>query len=72
MPRRTEKPQLKLRKKNEKGGPQQSGEVSEKEIQDKIRATMAKLSGGAKPKNTRAKLRKQKREIHAEIGRAHV
>ncbi len=66
MPRRTEKPQLKLRKKNEKGGPQQSGEVSEKEIQDKIRATMAKLSGGAKPKNTRAKLRKQKREIHAE------
>lgn len=66
MPRRTEKPQLKLRKKNEKGGPQHNGEVSEKEIQDKIRATMAKLSGGAKPKNTRAKLRKQKREIHAE------
>ncbi|MEZ4887385.1 MAG: translation initiation factor IF-2 [Chitinophagales bacterium] len=37
-------------------------EVSAKEIQDKIKATMAKLSGTSKGKSNRAKLRKQKRE----------
>ncbi len=40
-------------------------EVSEKEIQDKIKATMAKMSGGGRSKNTRAKLRRQKRDIAA-------
>ncbi len=39
--------------------------VSEKEIQEKIRATMAKMGGG-KSKNARSKLRKQKRETIAE------
>lgn len=44
-----------------------SGEVSEKEIQDKIKSTMARLSGssGSSGKNTRAKFRKQKRETAA-------
>lgn len=41
-------------------------EVSEKEIQEKIKATMAKLSGGAKGKSSRAKLRRQKREQAAD------
>ncbi|MGB1204106.1 MAG: translation initiation factor IF-2 [Chitinophagales bacterium] len=39
----------------------EQAEVSEKEIQAKIKATMAKISGGSKGKNTRAKIRKQKR-----------
>ncbi|MCL4130236.1 UNVERIFIED_CONTAM: hypothetical protein GTU68_063567 [Idotea baltica] len=38
---------------------------TEKQIQDKIKATMAKLSGGSK-KSSRAKLRKQKREVAAQ------
>ncbi|MFK7904266.1 MAG: translation initiation factor IF-2 [Chitinophagales bacterium] len=56
-------------KKRRKKKPHTSGnrnieatEVSAKEIQDKIKATMAKLSGTSKGKSNRAKLRKQKRE----------
>ncbi len=59
-------PQVTKKKADRDKQAQGQTEVSEKEIQDKIRATMAKLSGGARPKNTRAKLRKQKRDIHAE------
>ena len=40
--------------------------VSEKEIQEKIKATMAKLSGG-KGKTAKSKYRRQKREEHAAI-----
>ncbi|PSJ76880.1 translation initiation factor IF-2 [Sphingobacteriales bacterium UPWRP_1] len=46
----------------------EAGEVSEKEIQEKIKSTMARLggsAGGAGTKNVRAKLRKQKRETAA-------
>lgn len=39
-------------------------QVSEKEIQDKIKATMAKLGGG-KGKTNRAKFKRQKRELAA-------
>lgn len=41
-------------------------EVTEKEIQDKIKATMAKLTGGTKGKSARAKLRRKKKEQAAE------
>ncbi len=54
--KRRSKPQTNNRKGNE------ITEVSAKEIQDKIKATMAKLSGTSKGKSNRAKLRKQKRE----------
>ncbi|OWY19672.1 translation initiation factor IF-2 [Sphingobacteriales bacterium UPWRP_1] len=46
----------------------ETGEVSEKEIQEKIKSTMARLggsAGGPSTKNVRAKLRKQKRETAA-------
>ena len=39
-------------------------EVSSKQIQDKIKATMAKLGGGSKGKTSRSKLRKAKRDSH--------
>lgn len=42
-------------------------EISEKEIEEKIKATMAKLGAGAKSKSVRSKLRRAKREHHAEI-----
>ena len=46
----------------------QRDEISEKEIEDKIKATMAKLSGGGtKGKGARAKLRKTKREEAEEV-----
>lgn len=54
--KRRKKPQTNNRRNNE------VTEVSAKEIQDKIKATMAKLSGTSKGKSNRAKLRKQKRE----------
>lgn len=37
-------------------------QVSDKEIQEKIKATLAKLGGPAKGKSTRAKLKRQKKE----------
>ncbi len=40
--------------------------VTEKEIQEKIKATMAKLSGG-KGKTSKSKYRRQKREDHAAV-----
>lgn len=61
-----EKKDFKKRDRFEKPTHQQTGEVSEKEIQDKIRATMAKLSSAGTSKSARAKIRKQKREILAE------
>ncbi|MGB1241014.1 MAG: translation initiation factor IF-2 [Chitinophagales bacterium] len=54
--KRRKKPQTSSKRTNE------ITEVSAKEIQDKIKATMAKLSGTSKGKSSRAKLRKQKRE----------
>ena len=39
-------------------------EVSAKQIQDKIKATMAKLGGASKSKSSRSKLRKAKRDSH--------
>src|SRR5690606_39681624 len=49
-------------------------EPSEKEIQDQIKATLARLSGAGKSGKfaQRAKLRRQKRDdiAHSEIGRA--
>ncbi len=45
------------------------GEISDKEIQDKIKATMAKLQGGHKPSGNmanRSKYRKEKRNAAAE------
>lgn len=45
-------------------------EISEKEIQDKIKATLAKLSGkkgGQQGGNIRSKMRKQKREDHRQM-----
>lgn len=47
-------------------GRKQPTELSEKEIREKIKNTMAKLSGGAKGKSARSKLRKAKRDDHAE------
>lgn len=41
-------------------------EITEKEIEDKIKATMAKLGSGAKSKSLRSKLRRAKREDHAQ------
>ncbi|MEZ5006949.1 MAG: translation initiation factor IF-2 [Chitinophagales bacterium] len=41
--------------------------VSEKEVQEKIKATMAKLSGGKSKGAKGAKYRKQKRDEHAKI-----
>ncbi len=49
-----------------RGGSNAPKEVSEKEIQDKIKKTMAKLSGGGAKKSSRSKVRKQKREAAAE------
>lgn len=40
-------------------------EISEKEIEEKIKATMAKLGSGAKSKSQRSKFRRAKREDHA-------
>ena len=47
------------------GKPTEKEEVSDKEIQDKIKATLAKLSGNKNPVN-RAKYRKEKRSAIAE------
>jgi translation initiation factor IF-2 len=50
-----------------RGGRRGPTELSEKEIREQIKNTMAKLSGGgAKGKSSRAKLRKAKRDDHAE------
>ena len=50
---------------NKRGKPVESKEgISEKDIQDKIRSTMAKLQG-TKTKSDRSKYRKSKREDHA-------
>ncbi len=53
------------------GGPtdgkrQQREELSDKEIQEKIKATLAKLSGGSKSGTNRAKYRREKRSAQAE------
>ncbi len=53
------------------GGPsdgkrQQREELSDKEIQEKIKATLAKLSGGSKAGTNRAKYRREKRSAQAE------
>ena len=45
---------------------EQKDPVSEKEIQEKIKATMAKLAGN-KSKSNKAKYRKQKRDDHARV-----
>ncbi|MDA0194145.1 MAG: translation initiation factor IF-2 [Bacteroidetes bacterium] len=45
---------------------QEREELSDKEIQEKIKATLAKLSGGSKPGTNRAKYRKEKRTAFAE------
>ena len=56
---------------NQHGGPgagrRKTEELSDKEIQDKIKATLAKLSGGkASPTGNRSKYRKDKRSAKAE------
>jgi translation initiation factor IF-2 len=52
-------------RKGGKGKPSEQKEtVSEKEIQEKIKSTMAKLAGG-KTKSAKSKYRKQKRDDHA-------
>jgi len=45
---------------------QEREELSDKEIQEKIKATLAKLSRGSKPGTNRAKYRKEKRTAFAE------
>ncbi|HYV91607.1 MAG TPA: translation initiation factor IF-2 [Chitinophagales bacterium] len=51
----------------------QSSEVSEKQIQDKIRETMARLSGATKGKTAKSKYRRLKREeVAAEMEEAAV
>ncbi len=49
-------------RRKKKGKQQEDSQVSEKEIHDKIKETMAKLSGSSKGRSTRAKLKRQKRE----------
>lgn len=54
---------------NRRGGPgrREDKQIDEKEIQEKIRETQAKLSGGARGgKNLKAKLRREKRQEMAE------
>ena len=52
---------------NDRRGPQKTEELSDKEIQDKIKATLAKLSGGGKPAaGNRSKYKKDKRSARAE------
>lgn len=48
------------------GRPQQREELSDKEIQEKIKATLAKLSGGSKAGANRSKYRREKRSAQAE------
>jgi translation initiation factor IF-2 len=49
------------------GKPAEKGEITEKEIQDKIKATLARLAPGSrKPGDMRSKFRKQKRETQAQ------
>lgn len=57
-----------LRKRGDKfSSKNEQTEVTEQEIQDKIKATMAKLSGGGKaPGRNRSKIRRQKREDAAQ------
>ncbi|MEQ9425179.1 MAG: translation initiation factor IF-2 [Cyclobacteriaceae bacterium] len=45
---------------------QEKEELSDKEIQDKIKATLAKLSGGSKSGTNRSKYRREKRSAQAE------
>lgn len=57
------------RRDNRGGGRREEKLIDEKEIQDKIRETQAKLSGGAsKGKSLKAKLRREKRNEAAEAG----
>ena len=54
------------------GKRQQREELSDKEIQEKIKATLAKLSGGSKTGTNRAKYRREKRSAQAEQREADV
>ncbi len=47
-----------------RGGMEPVKEVSQKEIEDKIKSTMARLNAGGK--NKRSKIRRDKREVHRE------
>ncbi len=63
--KRADRPQQSRRPEFNKGPKKEEKEITEKEIQDKIKATLAKL-GGQKSQggNTRQKLRRQKRDDH--------
>jgi translation initiation factor IF-2 len=53
---------------NRSGKPEEKTEISDKEIQDKLKATLARLNPGSKNPNigaVRSKLRKQKRDFKA-------
>jgi len=50
----------------------QREELSDKEIQEKIKATLAKLSGGSKSGTNRAKYRREKRSAQAEQREADI
>ena len=59
------------RRDNRGGGRREEKLIDEKEIQEKIRETQAKLAGGGgKGKNLKAKIRREKRQEMAEIGNA--
>jgi len=51
-----------------RGGPEPVKEVSQKEIEDKIKSTMARLNSGGK--NKRSKVRRDKRDVHREKSEA--
>ncbi len=68
----TEKRDPKALIKNKYGETAAQSEVSKKEIEDKIKDTLARIQGGVKGKNTRSKFRKQKRDAHAETREASV
>lgn len=66
LQRKKEKPTSKFRKKQAKF---QKEEVSDKEIQEQIKQTLAKLTGGKKPAGvgSRAKYKREKRSAAAEL-----
>ncbi len=55
-------PRPELPRSNRRRNEEVSGEVSEKQIQDKIKETMARLSGNVKGRGTKSKYRRLKRE----------
>lgn len=50
----------------QRGAPNKKEEISQKEIQEKIKATLARMGGGSQKSDNRAKYRKEKRSAQAE------